>query len=56
MANAKLGRIIPIITAIGAGMMAVITELSNNRREAQLEDLIERVDRYLPQITSEGEE
>ena len=50
----KRGRIISIVMAVGAGIMAVVTELSNNRREAQLEDLIKRVDKYLPEMT-EGE-
>lgn len=47
---AKPGRIISIVMAVGAGIMAVVTELSNNRREAQMEDLIERVDKYLPKL------
>jgi len=51
----KRGRIISIIMAVGAGIMAVVTELSANRREAQMEELIERVDKYLPKMT-EGDE
>lgn len=51
---AKPGRIISIIMAVGAGVMAVVTELSNSKREQQMEDLIERVDKYLPKLDEGG--
>ena len=59
---AKTGRILSIIMAVGAGVITAVTEISNNRREAQNEemlvqmgDIIERVDKYLPKIEKEGE-
>lgn len=59
---AKAGRILSIIMAVGAGIITAVTEISNNRREAQNEemlaqmgDIIERVDKYLPKIEKEGE-
>lgn len=55
MAKAKPGKIVSIIMAVGAGVMAVVTELSNNKREQQMEELIERVDKYLPKLPDEGD-
>lgn len=52
---AKPGKIVSIIMAVGAGVMAVVTELSNNKREQQMEELIERVDKYLPKLPDEGD-
>ena len=53
MKKINWGAIGTIILAIGTGVMSFVGELNSSRREEQLDDLIGRVEKYLPKINEE---